>query len=387
MIRRWRNASVALAAVFLALAISILSAGSAAAHGVGMSQLHLSVDGVRIEGDWILHLQDARLALGLDTQVAGDAGWRDLRTHEAELRSTLLRSFAIRADGKPYTIAFRPESLEWDAEASTVRLRFAGQAPAEPKRLGMDCSLLFDIDPAHRAYFSVEDSRSTNVGAFRANLRRVEFPVRQFHPLEVVIEFIRDGADHIWGGFDHLMFLLALILPATLVRNGKKWSHREGLGPSAREVLKVVTAFTTTHMLTLCLAFFGMIRLPSQWVEVGIAVSVFAAAWNNIKPFLPGRAWVVALVFGLVHGMGFAGALGSLMLPRNAHVLALGAFNVGVELGQLVVVAIALPLLYVASRRSWYPRLVMGGGSLVIAWMAVVWVLERAFNLSLFARG
>lgn len=387
MIARARIAFFALVTTLLSLALGMLSAGPAAAHGVGMSQLRVVVDGVHLEGDWTLHLQDARLALGLDTQLAGEAGWQDLRRHEAELRALLLRSFAIQSDGRPCTIAFTSAPIEWNAEASTVQLRFTGSAPAPPTKLGMDCSLLFDLDPAHRAYFSVEDSRATNVGAFRANLRRAEFPVRQFHAMEVVVEFIRDGAEHIWGGFDHMLFLISLILPATLVRNGRAWSHRQGLWPSAREVLKVVTAFTVTHMLTLCLAFFGVLRLPSQWVEVGIAVSVFAAAWNNIKPFLPGRAWVVALVFGLVHGLGFAGALGNLALPRNARALALGAFNGGVELGQLVVVAIMLPLLYVASRRSWYPRVVMGGGSLLIAWMAVLWVLERAFGLSLFARG
>ncbi|MFN8586843.1 MAG: HupE/UreJ family protein [Candidatus Eisenbacteria bacterium] len=378
---------VAIAAVLLALVFAAWTASPAAAHGVGMSQLHVVVDGVRLEGDWTLHLRDARLALGLDTELAGDAGWQDLRPHEAELRALLLRSFAIRADGKPCTLAFTSAPLEWNAEASTVLLHFAGSAPVAAARLGMDCNLLFDRDPTHRAYFSVEDSRSTNVGAFRANLRSIEFPVRQFRPLEVVAEFIADGAQHIWSGFDHMLFLIALILPATLVRSGRTWTRREGLWPATREVLKVVTAFTATHMLTLCLAFFGVLRLRAQWVEVAIAVSVFAAAWNNLKPFLPGRAWVVALVFGLVHGLGFAGALGNLSLPRNAHVLALAAFNGGVELGQLVVVGASLPLLYVASRRSWYPRLVMGLGSLLIAWMAVLWALERAFNLTFFTRG
>ena len=382
------NAYRPLAALALAFfTATMLHAGPALAHGVGMSQLRVGVEGTHLEGEWDLHLRDARLALGLDTQLTGEAGWQDLRGHEAEYRSLLLRSFAIRADGRECTLAFTSAPMEWNAQMNTVRLRFTGMAPVPPTRLAMRCDLLFDLDPAHRAYFSVEDSRATSVGAFRANLRRVEFPIRQFHFWEVVLEFVRDGAEHIWSGLDHMMFLLALILPATLVRAGGTWSRRPGLWPSTREVLKVVTAFTATHMLTLCLSFFGVFRLPSQWVEVGIAFSVFAAAWNNLRPFLPGRAWVVALAFGLVHGLGFAGALGNLALPRNARVLALGAFNGGVELGQLVVVAIALPLLYAASRRSWYPRLVMGAGSLGIAWLAIVWMLERGLGLALFTRG
>jgi hypothetical protein len=118
-------------------------------------------------------------------------------------------------------------------------------------------------------------------------------------------------------------------------------------------------------------------------VETGIALSVFAAAWNNLRPFLPGRAWWIAGGFGLIHGLGFAGALNNLSLPRHARVLALGAFNVGVELGQLAIVCVALPLLYAASRRRAYPRFVMGVGSLGIAWLALLWAVQRGTGLTL----
>ena len=177
----------------------------------------------------------------------------------------------------------------------------------------------------------------------------------------------------------------ALLLPAVLVRTGRDWIPRPRLAAVTREVLKVVTAFTVAHSITLCLGFFGVIRLPEAWIETGIALSVFAAAWNNLRPFLPGRAWIMAFGVGRVHGRGFAGVLANLQLPTRARGLALGAFNVGVELGQIAIVLVALPLLFAASRRAWYPRVVMGLGSLAIAWLAVIWVLERGFNLHLFA--
>jgi hypothetical protein len=216
---------------------------------------------------------------------------------------------------------------------------------------------------------------------FRADLRSVTIDVRQFHFWPVVFEFIREGISHIWTGVDHMLFLLALLLPAPLVRSGDGWLPRPALWPTTREVLKVVTSFTLAHTLTLCLSFFGVLVPPAQWVETGIAVSVFAAAWNNIQPFLPGRAWVMAMSFGLVHGLGFAGALKNLSMPRGAHGLALGTFNLGVEIGQIALVTPTLPLLYAASRRRWYPRVVMGVGSLAIAWVATLWVLERGFGL------
>jgi hypothetical protein len=183
-----------------------------------------------------------------------------------------------------------------------------------------------------------------------------------------------------------MLFLLALLLPASLARTATGWAPRDGLRRTTAETLKVVTAFTLAHSLTLALAFYGLVTLPARGVETTIAASVFAAAWNNLRPFLPGRAWAIALGFGLVHGLGFAGALRNLSLPRHARGVALGAFNVGVELGQLAIVVVALPVLYAASRKPWYPRLVMGLGSLVVAWMAVLWMLERGFGVALFAR-
>jgi hypothetical protein len=277
--------------------------------------------------------------------------------------------------------------MEWDGQYSTVRFHLLSECPNVPERLTLHCDLLFDIDPTHRAYFSVQDERVTGVGVFRTGERTVTFAVHQFHFWNIAFEFIRDGMWHIWTGFDHMLFLLALLLPAPLVRTGHDWAPRAGLRSSSGEVLKVVTAFTLSHSLTLGLSYFGLVRLPAQWVETGIALSVFAAAWNNLRPFLPGRAWLVALSFGLVHGLGFAGALNNLGLPRSTRMLPLASFNIGVEVGQLALVVLALPILYVASRRKGYVRLVMGVGSLGIAWLAMVWALERAFSLSLFARG
>src|SRR5262249_54810513 len=191
------------------------------------------------------------------------------------------------------------------------------------RRLGIACDLLLDVDPGHRAYYAVQDARTTHVGVLGSGQRTATVEVRQFHPGADFIEFVREGVRHIWTGLDHVLFLLALLLPAPLVRVGGAWSPRGGMRRAAREGFEVVTAFTVAHSLTLGLAFFGVVSFPSQWVEVAIAVSVFAAAWNNLRPFLPGRAWAMALAFGLIHGLGFAGALRNLALPIRARGLAL----------------------------------------------------------------
>ena len=150
------------------------------------------------------------------------------------------------------------------------------------------------------------------------------------------------------------------------------------------EVFKVVTAFTVAHSITLSLAALAVIQLPSRIVESAIALSVLLAALNNLRPLVLGRRWIVAFAFGLVHGFGFASVLADLGLPRDALLIALVGFNVGVEAGQLALVAVFLPVAF-QLRRTWlYRRMLFIGGSALIALVATVWLLERSLDLRLF---
>jgi len=146
-----------------------------------------------------------------------------------------------------------------------------------------------------------------------------------------------------------------------------------------------VTSFTVAHSITLSLAALGMISLPSRLVESAIAVSVVLAALNNLIPLVGGRRWLVAFAFGLIHGFGFASVLAELGLPRDALVLALVGFNLGVEAGQLSIVAGFLPLAYFLRRGWFYRQVILFGGSTAIAAIAMVWLLERALNMKLIS--
>jgi hypothetical protein len=350
-----------------------------------MSQLRLRVNAAQLNGEWEIQLRDARLALGLDPLVSGNTGWRDVQNRAEAFRTYLARRLGIATESQPCSVDFAPTSPTWESAQELVLVRFASTCPKEPVRLELRSDILFDVEPTHRDYFSVEDARVTHVGVFRDEQRSVTVNIHQFHAWSTFVEFVHEGAAHIASGADHMLFLLALLLPAPLVRTGSGWSLRVGLLSTAREVVKVVTAFTLAHSLTLCLSFFGVLAPGARWVELAIALSVAAAAWNNLRPFLPGWAWALAFGFGLVHGLGFAGALKNLSLPTHARGLALAAFNIGVELGQLAIVAMILPLLYVASRRSWYSRAVLEAGSFMIVWIAALWTIQRAFGLTFFA--
>jgi hypothetical protein len=199
---------------------------------------------------------------------------------------------------------------------------------------------------------------------------------------ETLRQYVVEGTWHIWIGFDHILFLVALLLPAVLVRRDQAWNPSPGLGRAALEVLKVVTAFTLAHSITLSLAVLGFVSLPSRLVESVIAASVVAAALNNLRGTVDRRRWVVAFVFGLVHGFGFASVLAELGLPQGALALALVGFNVGVELGQLAIVAAFLPVAFALRATSFYRVGVLRFGSLCVAALAGWWFVQRALDLA-----
>jgi hypothetical protein len=144
----------------------------------------------------------------------------------------------------------------------------------------------------------------------------------------------------------------------------------------------VVTAFTLAHSITLSLAALQVISLPSRLVESAIAASVVLAALNNLRGTVESRRWVLAFCFGLIHGFGFASVLTDLGLPQQALVLALVGFNVGVEIGQLAIVAVFLPLAFSLRSTGFYRLGVLKAGSVLVAVLAGWWFVQRAFDLT-----
>jgi HupE / UreJ protein len=152
-------------------------------------------------------------------------------------------------------------------------------------------------------------------------------------------------------------------------------------------VVGIVSAFTLAHSITLSLAALGVIDLPSRPVESAIALSVLLAALNNIWPYVSRRSWIIAFAFGLVHGLGFASALKELGLPRESLALSLIGFNGGVELGQLAIVAVVVPIAFAQRRSVYYRRGVLLAGSWLIAAIAAIWLIERLFDLRILPVG
>nr|WP_244957092.1 HupE/UreJ family protein [Candidatus Frankia nodulisporulans] len=188
------------------------------------------------------------------------------------------------------------------------------------------------------------------------------------------------GVDHISGGSDHLLFLL-MLLPAPLAAVGHRWAGRQDLGRAGRRVLHVVTAFALGHSITLALGAMGWVQLPARLVESGIALSVLVSAIHAVRPLIRRGEVLIAGTFGLLHGLAFAALLGELDLSRRSLLTTLLGFNLGIEITQLVVVALVMPSLIVISRTVVYPALRIAIASLG-AVLATAWFAQRSGLMS-----
>jgi HupE / UreJ protein len=195
---------------------------------------------------------------------------------------------------------------------------------------------------------------------------------------------VRLGVWHIWIGFDHILFLMALILPSVLRREGGRWLPAESFSRAFIKIVTIVSCFTIAHTITLSLAALGVLDVPSRLVESVIALSIAIAALHNLWPSARVNEAAIAFVFGLFHGFGFASVLGALGLGTDHLVLSLLGFNLGVEIGQVAIIAVVFPVLFFTRRLRVY-NLALRLGSVALMAIGLLWVLERSvgFNVPL----
>ena len=368
---------------FLILCIALLYAVSAAAHKPSDSYLSLAVNDNAVSGQWDIALRDLDFAIGLDANGDAEITWGEVRAKHAEIAAYAMSRLQLSSQGKACPLQVSEHLIDDHTDGAYAVLRFKAQCAAPLDVLQARYRLFFDIDPQHKGLLRLEYQGQSSAAIFSPDKATQDFRLSQPSKLRQFIDYAREGVWHIWIGYDHILFLLALLLPAVVVRQDKKWQAVAAFKPAFWSVLKIVTAFTLAHSITLTLATLGVISLPSRWVESTIAASVVIAALNNIYPLFRERRWVMAFAFGLIHGFGFASVLSDLGLPQDALVLALVGFNLGVEAGQLAIVAAFLPIAFVL-RFSWlYQRLVLVGGSVVIAMLAAIWLAERALDMKL----
>ncbi len=368
----------------LSLLLLLLAPLAALAHKPSDSYLHLTRDGNGFSGRWDVALRDLDEVLALDAEGDGVITWGELRARQADVTGYVLGRLSLGAEGAPCPLS--PDGalrVVRHSDGAYAVLAFAALCPAAPAALDVDYSLLFDRDSQHRGIVQVAGAGASETLVLTASRHTERVSLDGLSPWRRFGEMVVQGGIHIFEGLDHLLFLFALLLPSVLRREEDgRWTPVAHFGPALRDVVKVVSAFTVAHSLTLSAAVLGLVSLPSRFVESAIALSVIAAALNNVFPVVRGTRWVVALALGLLHGFGFASTLADLGPATGNLAVTLVGFNVGVELGQLACVAGFLPLAFALRGSVLYRRALFVGGSVAIAVVACAWLAERAFGVS-----
>lgn len=359
------------------ISLSLLLANTVAAHQLSTSYIIAEIDDTgRISGEWQLSLTDLELAVGLDINANGELTWGEVKSRQAEIASYLAEHLLLSRENLRCNLRFEiMERLQDHANEAFAVTDFSGQCPISGP-LEIAYSAIFSLDSSHEVVLNIGDGNHLHSLVLDDSTRKITIDLSKGSAWTTFTQFVYQGVVHIWIGIDHILFLFALLLPAVLQRKDKKWQAISSVKTILTNTVWIVSAFTLAHSLTLTATALGWLSPSSRWVELGIALSVLFAALNNIWPVVLRLAWLT-FAFGLLHGMGFAGVLGELGLPADQQLLSILAFNLGVEIGQLAILVILLPILILLRNTTFYTRGVLPVGSILIAIMAVQWSVER----------
>lgn len=353
---------------------------TASAHQSGNSYLRISSteSGVSVQIDFAVRDLNSLLQVPPEQQ-------KEIRRHELDelqdrLAALVGESLVLEADGHPLLLTFQSQTVTLHNDGLYVRQTHTAAAlPATSAYLLVRYGFFNEEEKVARAFLKLTSGplESTAVLDPRHAVQRL--PLREIALVEALWTYAREGALHIWSGPDHLLFLLCLLLPGLSLARSSSLSASALRGMPAVSVyaLKVVTAFTLAHSITLAAAALDWITLPDQLIESAIAASIIVSALLNLRGGEGRQAWKLALGFGLIHGMGFANGLRELGLSSSHFIETLVAFNLGVEFGQMAVVLLFGLLLWPVLINERVVRAIQRWGSLLILLIACVWLIER----------
>lgn len=381
--------------IFIAvLALGIFTAQNSFAHQQPTTIVLLDVTPDQVGMELQIPLSELELAFGHDVTANSETLVERL---QPQLKDYLLAHIRpTTAENQPWSVEVTDMKVE-DAEQTqsgafreiTVHLNLVPPVNAGTRKFTLNYDVIMHQVVTHKALVSIRndwESGKTSEQSVEASVVMVDTTTTLIKPLEINLEkgswwtgfkgMVGLGIEHIRAGTDHLLFLLALLLPATLLFKDGKWGDFGGTEYSLKRLLKIVTAFTAGHSVTLLIGALGWLRLPPQPVEILIAVSILISAVHAVRPIFPGKEMYVAAGFGLIHGLAFATVLANLNLGAGEMALSILGFNIGIELMQLFVVAVTVPWLILLSMTPVY-KWIRITGAVLAGIAAAVWMTER----------
>ncbi|MBT8399340.1 MAG: HupE/UreJ family protein [Rhodothermia bacterium] len=376
--------------VLAALAVSLLAPLRAEAHNPGQSYILVEILDSSMVGHFDIMVSDLNRVLNLNLSTEGDLTEEDLLPHLNQIHAYYRDHVRFHAGGQLMPYRFTGIEIHDVDFGQFVYVHFALEAFDQlPARIDVNYSAVVDIDEDHRGFLAIK--YNWKAGTFGGEQIALIFSSdSQLQTLDLsdnsiwrgFVAVVKLGIWHIWIGIDHILFLVALIIPAVTVRREREWHPVDKFTEAAINVVKIVTVFTLAHSVTLSLAALNVVNIPGRIVEPIIAVSIAAAALDIFYPIFGKRIWIVVFVFGLFHGFGFAGVLGEIGVTRDHLVPSLLGFNLGVEIGQVAIIALAFPVLFMLAKREFYTKWAMQLGAVLLIAISMLWFLERTFEFN-----
>lgn len=365
------------------LFISFQCIQQASAHELSTSYVNANIEGDgRINGKLKIDVIELKEVLNLDSDNNGQLTWGEITEQKARIKNYVENNFSFSQNALqcPLQISQDAFSLQQLSDSYLLHIPFSAECSNESQAgaLTIKYSLLFEISDKHKAIVSILDTQNTHEHLVVFDKSTQEHSISSYssNTLTTFLTFVYQGIFHILIGIDHILFLLTLLLTISLYYTHKRWQAIDSKADIVKRTIWVVSAFTIAHSITLSGTALGWLPVFGSWVEVVIAASILFNVVNNLLPMVR-RLGLITFVFGLIHGMGFAGALAELGFPEQQQVVSVLAFNIGVELGQLAIIAICLPLLLWLRKKAFYAKILMPSISLIIGLVALFWVFER----------
>jgi hypothetical protein len=357
------------------------------AHRAGESYVYLSVYENRLTGIFHITLRDLNNALGLqatEVQITED----NLADRLGEIHS------------------YYEEKVQFFDKDNELPMRFTGldmlrygdlwiltkfvliENAATPDVIGIDYNVLFDKDPESPAFLVIDHFWKAGIFmnegeislTFSPNNHRQELFLPEASLFKGFMGVVRLGFKQLWRGIDHILFIIALILPAAMIRKKDVWQPVTGFRPAFLYVVKILALFTLAHSATLVFASLGLFSLPYRLVEAGIAISIAIAALEIIIPIFKRKIVWVVFIFGLFHGFGFARDLSGTGALSDPMALSILGFNLGVEIGLVVVVCFIFSNVYLIRQYSFYSNFLMRYSAVALLLLGAYWTVDRGFR-------